>query len=167
MRIRRIAALAALTFVATGALSAQAPDPRAQRLRAQLEERFAERIQVELGLTDEQGRQVGPILQRHARERRQVEARERQMRAALGRQLRPGIAANSDSVSALLTGIAEARVRYAEIMREELQALSTVLTPVQRGQFYLMRDRILTRAQELIDQRPRGGQGPPPGGPRP
>lgn len=166
MRIRSVLALAALTFAATGALGAQAPDPRAQRLRAQLEQRFAERIQVELGLTEQQSRQVGPILERHARERREVEAEERRMRAALGRELRPGIAADPDSVESLLSGIAHARVRYAEIMRDELQALSTVLTPVQRGQFYLMRDRILTRAQELLDQRMRG-QGPPPGGPRP
>lgn len=158
---RRITMLVlGLAVAATTALSAQAPDPRVQRLRTQLEQRFAERIRAELGLTEEQAGRVGPILERRARERRQVEAQERQMRMALGRQLRPGIAANSDSVSALLDGIAQSRVRYAELMRDELRDLSEVLTPVQRGQFYLLRDRILTRAQELLDQRPRP-QGPP------
>ena len=45
------------------------------------------------------------------------------------------------------------RVRYAETWRDEMTELSRFLTPVQRAQLYLMRDRLLRRVQEIRDER--------------
>ncbi len=146
--------LIASTMVLSASVAAQAGQgPRAVRLRGELERRFAEQVQQNLGLTEEQAPKVSAILSRFAEQRREAEQSERLHRVGLARQLRPGIAANADSVAAHVDGITAARVRYALLMQEEMTALDVVLTPVQRGQFFMLRDRILQRVQELREQR--------------
>jgi hypothetical protein len=70
---------------------------------------------------------------------------------ALTWQLRPGVAADQDSVTRLTRALVELRVDYAKTWRDEMGELS-YLTPVQRAQLYLMRDRLLQRVQEIRDQ---------------
>jgi len=84
--------------------------------------------------------------------RRKMEARERDLRVALTGQLRPGVAANEDSVARLTKALVDLRVDYANTWRDEMNALS-YLTPVQRAQLYVMRDRLLQRVQEIRDER--------------
>lgn len=148
--------------LALGPLEAQVPEgPRALRLRRELEQRFAEQLRTQLQLSDEQSTNVGAILSASAERRRDLEAGERQLRTALAGQLRPGIAANPDSLNRLLDGLAQTRVDYARVMQDEMKELATVLTPVQRGQLFLMRDRLLQRVQEMREQaRLRGGRPP-------
>lgn len=149
--------LLALASLPLTRLSAQ--DPRAERLRQQLELRFANQVRQQLGLTDEQEPKVREIMSRYAQQRRAMEVEERAARQALNHQLRPGIAADGDSVTKLVDRITEGRVVYMQLMRDELRDLGAVLNPVQRGQLFFLRDRILQRAQELREQRPN-----PPGG---
>jgi hypothetical protein len=52
----------------------------------------------------------------------------------------------------LVDAIATGRVSYAQLVQEEMRELSTVLDPVQRGQLFLMRDRLLQRVQEMRQQ---------------
>jgi len=163
-----------LSLLVTGlAIVAMAPEARAQnpnapgaeQLRLQLEQRFAERVRTQLGLTPDQEAKVRAIMGSYAGRRRDLEQGEREMHQALAGQLRPGVAADADSVTVLVDRIAASRVRYATLMQEELGELSGVLTPVQRGQLFLMRDQLLMRAQELRQQRIRAGRpgaGPPP-----
>ena len=143
-----------ILLVGAAPLMAQDPEARGERLRQELEIRFAERIQSELGLTDEQAPKVREIMARSARQRQGLERRERELRMRLQRHLRPGIAANADSLNAAVEGIAENRVNYTRVMQDEMKELSTVLSPVQRAQLFVIRDRILQRAQELRAQRP-------------
>lgn len=145
-----------VTILLVGAipLMAQDPEVRGERLRRELEIRFAERIQAELGLTDEQAPKVREIMTRSASRRQDLERREREFRMSLQRHLRPGIAANADSLNSAVDGIAENRVNYTRAMQDEMRELSTVLTPVQRAQLFVIRDQILQRAQELRAQRP-------------
>ena len=149
---RRTIVMLAVTVLATAA-AAQAQNPRADRLREELERRFAEQVRATLALTDEQAPRVNSILSTFAERRRAAEADERRFRMGLGRQLRPGIAADPDSVTLFVDGITAARVRYATLMQEEMTALGQLLTPVQRGQFFVLRDRILQRVQEVREQR--------------
>jgi len=150
-------------LLAAGALPAAAQDgPRAELLRRQLERRFAEQLRTQLQLSEEETSRVGAIMSASAERRRDLEAAERRYRAALAGQLRPGIAADPDSVNRLLDGLAQNRVDYARVMQDEMKELATVLTPVQRGQLFLMRDRLLQRAQEMREQaRLRGNRLPP------
>ena len=153
--MRRLVLLIALSAAAGGAVAAQYPDttrPQAQALRQRIEERFAQRVQEQLALSDEQAAKLRATSQEYGERRRKMEARERDLRVALTGQLRPGVAANEDSVARLTKALVDLRVDYANTWRDEMSALS-YLTPVQRAQLYVMRDRLLQRVQEIRDQR--------------
>jgi Spy/CpxP family protein refolding chaperone len=135
--------------------------PRAAALRRELEMRFARQLREQLQLTDDQSIKVRDIMAGYAEQRRELEQRERTMRLALNGQLRPGIAANPDSVNQLLDGISAGRVSYARLIQDEMRDLSGVLDPVQRGQLFLMRDRLLQRVQEMREQARQRAGGPP------
>lgn len=169
MRFPAVLALAMLAGVPDARAQDSVPDPmRAERLRRQIEERFGERLKEELGLTDEQASKLRVALAGIAAKRRGMEQDERRLRQALGFQLRPGVAANSDSVARLVEALTNHRLGYAQTFKDEMRELSTILNPVQRGQYLLLRDRLMQRALEL--QQGRGiNQGllPPRGRPRP
>ena len=153
--MRRLVLLIVLSATVGGAVAAQDPDtthPQAQVLRQRIEERFAQRVQEQLGLSDEQATKLRSTSQEYGDRRRKMEARERDLRVALTGQLRPGVAANQDSVARLTKALVDLRVDYANTWRDEMNALS-YLTPVQRAQLYVMRDRLLQRVQEIRDER--------------
>ena len=148
----------------------EGPPPRGPMLRRELEQRFAAQMREQLQLSGDQEARVRGIMSGYAEKRRGLENDERAMRRALNGQLRPGIAANADSVAKLVDAISAARVSYARLIQDEMRELGTVLDPVQRGQLFLMRDRVLQRVREMRDAarargEPRGPGGP--GGPPP
>jgi hypothetical protein len=159
----RLNAAVTLAILALSPSVARAQDTlpapvRAQRLRQMIEARFGERLKEELGLTDDQAAKLKVSLATVASRRRAMEADERTMRQALASQLRPGVAANADSVGRLVESLTNHRIAYAQTFKDELRDLSTILTPVQRGQYLMLRDRLMQRAQDL-----RQGRAGPPG----
>ena len=82
------------------------------------------------------------------------------MRQALAFQLRPGVAANADSVAKLVDALTNHRVAYAQTFKDEMRELSAILNPVQRGQYLMMRDRLMQRVQELQQGRQQVPAGP-------
>ena len=143
---------------------AQPPDPiRAERLRRQIEQRFADRLKEELGLTEDQASKMRVALATIGARRRGMEQEERQLRQALAFQLRPGVAANSDSVAKLVDALTTHRVAYAQTFKDEMRDLSAILNPVQRGQYLMLRDRLMQRVQELLQARAANRPGVPPG----
>lgn len=140
------------------------PPRRAEQLRQMIEQRFTERVKEALGLSDDQAAKMRGVQAMVAEKRRVLEIQERQMRMALGNQLRPGIAANGDSVSKLVNALTAQRVAFAQTFQDEMRELSAFLTPVQRGQYLLMRDRLMMQIDELrrqmMQQGPRPGRKP-------
>jgi hypothetical protein len=161
------AVAAILAGVWPGVLAAQEPEVRAQRLRAQVEQRFWQQMNQELRLSTDQESKTRTILSGYAEQRRRLETEERTLRRALNDQLRPGVAADADSVGALVDAITGLRVRFVQLFSDENRDLSGVLTPLQRGQYFQLRDRLLQRIQQLREQRPGGPPGGPPDGPPP
>lgn len=133
---------------------------REQQLLQRIEEMFATQVQRELLLSEDQMVQVRQILRASAERVRGLEREDRVVQQALRAQLRPGVAAQTDSVARLLDRVAALRVDVARAAGDELRELSRVLTPVQQAQYFLLRDRLRMRAYELRMQR---GQGGPPG----
>lgn len=159
--IRTLSALVPTLLVAVPLAAQQPPPPqREARLRQQIEERFAAQVQAELGLSEEQTARVRRVLVASAERRRLMENEERVAQRALRDQLRPGVAAQTDSVTYLLDRLTTMRVNYAQAAKDEIRDLGAVLTPVQQAQFLFMRDRIWARAQELRMQRPPGSNRP-------
>jgi len=144
------------------------PDPLlAERLRLQIEQRFGERLKEELGLSEDQASRLRVSLAGIAARRRGMEGEERRMRQALAAQLRPGIAANADSVARLVDALTAHRVAFAQTFKDEMRELAAILNPVQRGQYLMLRDRLMQRAQELQQARMNQGVLPPGRRPRP
>ncbi len=125
-------------------------DPaQAQLLRQRIEDRFAERVKEQLGLSDEQLAKLRATSTTYGGRRRDLEARERLLRSALAEQIRPGVAANQDSVSTLTDALVGLRSSYAKTFQDENAELATYLTPVQRSQLLAMRERFMRRIQEI------------------
>lgn len=158
----RSLALAVLVLAGAAPLAAQTEDsatpaPRtAQSLRRQIEDRFAARVQEELRLSDTQAAQLRATVDTYGDRRRALVREERRVRAAVAVQLRPGVAADRDSVGRLVDTLAELKVRYAQTFRDELQDMEDYLDPVQRAQFFALRERLLRRVEEFRHR----GEGP-------
>lgn len=141
---------------------------RRQQLMAQIQERFAERVQARLGLTGQQMDRLRAEMRTDRDQRRQLQDQEQTLRQAIGEQLRPGVAANQDSLSRLLDAVAANHVARAQLEQQELRNLS-FLTPVQKAQLILMRQMLMQRVQTIREGRLGGAgrqglgapQGPP------
>ena len=160
---RLLAALAALILVAAP-LAAQGLDedgPRADELRQRIEERFAARVQEDLGLNDEQSAKMQVTLRNFFVKRHDLEADDRRFREALAGQLRPGVAANQDSVARLTEALLDLKIKYAQSYREEMKEMSAYLNPVQRAQFLILRERLLERVRQAKEGLRQGGEGAP------
>jgi len=169
MKTRLIIAVA---VILAPALSAQQGDStlqraEAERLRAQIEQRFAERIHDELKLTPDQATKLRATQERFGTRRRTLMQQQMQRRRALEDQMEPGVAANSDSVRKLMDGIRGGRSEMVKIEQDEDQEMSGYLNPVQRARYQQMRERFIQRIGEMRMERREGrgfgrGQGGPP-----
>lgn len=139
--------------------------PARQVLLETINRRFMNQVIKEMALTPEQVPRFQRVVLSWAQKRAALEDEERRLHQALtGDELRPGVAANPDSVTREVDGINAVRVKYAEAMRDEMLELAPILSPVQRGQFQIRRDQFLQRVRDLQQQRP-GGAATTPGGP--
>jgi hypothetical protein len=129
---------------------------RADSLRHRIEERFASRVQEQLGLTDEQATKLRATSQTFGARRRELMGRERGLREALSRQLQPGVAANQDSVAKLTDAMIELKLASAQATRDEMKELSKYLSPVQRARLLVMRERLRNRVREMHEHRDMG-----------
>jgi hypothetical protein len=159
---RSLLLFVSLALLAGSAVPAVAQKPAVRPRRAALlrdiQQVFLNQVTREMALSPEQLPRFSRIVGAWAEKRGALEIGERSLRQALQDQLRPGVAANPDSVSRVVDAINANRVAYAETFRDEMRELVPVLTPVQRGQFQVARDRILQRIRDLQQQRA-GGAG--------
>ena len=146
----------ALAATTGSAQDSMPPDSaRAEQLRQEIESRFAARVQEQLGLTDDQSRRMGRTVRDYFRKRRALEMEEQGLRRDAAAQLRPGVAADTDRLNKVLDQLVEVRIRYAQSYRDESRELASFLTPVQRAQYFMMRERLFDQVREF--QRQRGG----------
>ena len=129
-------------------------------MRDRIQENFLARAKEQMGLTDDQMTKLRAAEQRVATKRRTIEQEIRRLNGALAEQLRPGIAAKEDVVTKSLDSLGTLRVSYAQVFKEEQRELATFLTPVQRAQFYRMREQMVDRVREVRQDRT-GRQIPP------
>jgi LTXXQ motif family protein len=144
---RRQALLVSL-LVATAAPILAQEDGRSDSLRGVIQERFARQVQEQLGLTDDQADRMRTTAATWFARRRSLDLQERRLRAALAGQMRPGVPADQDSVLRLTEMLLDLKVAQVETYRDELREMS-YLTPVQRAQFFILRDRLLRRIEEV------------------
>ena len=149
--------------LATGAVAqadvSETDTAGAERLRSEIERRFFHRLQADLELTPDQVKKLQATQSRLGPRRRQLRREGMGYRMALQREMRPGVAANADSVQAYMDGLQRVRAAQVALDAEEDRELARYLTPVQRARFQMMRTRLLQRANEIRRERQRQGQG--------
>jgi len=156
-----------VTLALASTLSAQEPvtpagggpdTAEAERLRAQIEERFSQRVQEELKLTPDQAAKLRASQEKFGGQRRTLMRQQMERRMALDDQMQPGIAANGDSVRKLMDANQAARGQMFKLEQDEDREMSGYLTPVQRARYQQMREGFMRRVAEMRAQR-RGGAG--------
>ena len=149
MRTGSLLSLALLLPLHTAmAQQADTTGGRADSLRQRIEERFASRVQSELGLTNEQTTKLKATNEAYSGRRRELRDRAMRVREGLSEQLKPGVAANQDSVAKLTDAMVDLKVASAQLTRDEMKDVSKYLTPVQRARLLIMRERFMERVRE-------------------
>ena len=133
----------------------------AAQLRLQIEQRFHEIVRQRLALTDDQDAKLRATQEKFGAQRRDLMREQADHRQALDRQMLPGVAANPDSVQLHLQGIQRNQERLLRLQQDEDREMAGYLTPVQRAQYQMLRDRLANRLSELRRQRQGGGMGAP------
>jgi hypothetical protein len=128
----------------------EADPARADSLRGMIQERFARQVTQQLGLTREQADKMRATARTYFAKRRTLQIQERRMKQALAAQMRPGQAADQDSVARLTDQLLNLKMQQVQTYRDELKEM-TYLTPVQRAQFFIMRERLLEAIQNAQD----------------
>jgi len=152
-----------LALLLSPALAAQqdstTPPDSAERERLQeaIERRFGTVVQQQLGLSNDQADQLRATEERFRTRRRAIMRQQLLLRFGLQDQMRPGQAANPDSVRRLMDAIQANRGDLLRLDQEQDREMSGYLTPVQRARYQMLRERLIRRLQEV--RRERAGQG--------
>jgi Spy/CpxP family protein refolding chaperone len=149
--MRTLFFIAVLSVLATPVAAQARQDPA--RLREQIVQRFLENYRTQAALTDAQYGQLETVVRRQWEARRELQERERQTVAALEGQLRPGVAADRDSVTKLLETLNAVQRERVERLEAEQGEVKGFLDPVQRAQLVLAFARLERQVQQLIQQR--------------
>lgn len=152
--------LALLLAVPATPLVAQNPQVRRQMLQQQVVERFMANYRSQAGLSNEQYGRLADVTRESFEARAELARRERDLWFALEGQMRPGVAANADSVTTLIDRLLAVEAERLDRARAEQREFATFLNPVQRAQLTLAWRRL-----QMQIERVRGGQMRGPGGP--
>ena len=150
-----VALVAALgsSAAAQGAPGAQAPLPGGTPPARPALERLAAAVQRQLGLSDEQARQLRESTRSFAQQRDQLMRQERATRLELRANVMRGDSADQARIGQLLDQLVAHQRRRVDLVAGEQRELARFLTPLQRAQFLAMQERALRTAQQLRAQR--------------
>ena len=157
--MRRLSLVLAALLCSAGPLVGQedAGDPGA--LRQRIADRFAAKVQEDLGLSDQQASRMRDVVGGYFVKRRNMEAEEGRVRQALAGELRPGVAANKTNVARLTEQLLDGKIRYTQSFKDEVRDLSAFLDPVQVAQFLILRERLLDRIRAAQEGEDGPGEG--------
>jgi len=158
--------LVAGMLVVPAGLRGQDEPPMREALMGQVIERFVANTISQAALTPEQAQRFRGDVERSFTARRDRDQRERTLWRALEGQMRPGVAADADSVETLLDGLVELRAEEHRAFVAETQTFASYLTPVQRAQVAMAFERLRRNIEDVIRRRMQPGpprrQGPGP-----
>lgn len=143
-----------------------AQQPRRQALEQRIMEQFFENYRRQAALTPEQFNRFRGVATKSLQQRRERQQQERQLWMALEEQMRPGMAANPDSVTRIMDRIVALRLASVDQLKAEDKEYAAFLSPIQRAQLFLSFERLQRNIEDLIRRRLQGS-GPPDGLPEP
>lgn len=156
----RIAAVTIALSLSAGAVLAQNPQRRPRDEAFKMVEAYVvSNLQESLGLTDEQFTKLLPHVKRLQRDRRDLAQRRGTALAEMRRMLGSG-AATEARVAELLKEVKAVEAEQPDVLRRDLEAIDSVLTPIQQAKFRLLEGEVERKIRALMnDLRPanRGG----------
>jgi hypothetical protein len=135
-----------------------------QQLQQEIMQRFTTNYRESAGLTDEQFEQFRGVTQRTFEQRAQSQQRERDLWVALEGQMRPGVAADTDSLTTLMNALFDMQAERVEHARAAQAEYAEFLSPVQQAQLMLATRRFMFQI-EGVRRRMMQGQDRLPGMP--
>ena len=153
--MRRLSALLVLAL-APAILAAQAEsDSAAQAAAAKqaIRSRWHEHIVTQLQLNQDQSTKLQATEDKFDGMRQPIQQRQVAIAAELNQQMQPGVAANNDVVTKLLTERQENRAKLQDLERQQDQEMSGYLTPVQRVRYQHQREMFIHRLQQVREER--------------
>jgi len=161
----RKAFLGALLVFVVGPLVAQEQvGPKRKILHQQVLEQFTQNFIREAGLTEDQRAEFRQTLRRHFRERGRFAQRHRGLFRAIEEQIRPGVAADEDSVTRVVESIVALGEETAAAVRAAQEEYAGFLAPVQRALLLIHHERF-QRKIKGVQRRGMRRRGNRPGGP--
>jgi hypothetical protein len=116
-------------------------------------QRYMLNYKQQAGLSEDQFQKFTEMTGRTFSKRTELREQERTLWQALEEQMRPGVAADTDSLTLLMDEIVEVQAQIAEEERENQKELEKFLTPVQRAQLMLSQRRLQLNIEEIMRQR--------------
>lgn len=136
-------------------LSAQSAGDSAATLRQLIRMRWHERIVAQLDLNPDQAAKLQGTEDKFDSLRRPIQRRQVAIAVALNQQMQPGVAADNDVVTKLITEREENRGKLQDLERQEDQEMAGYLTPVQRVRYQRQREMFI-RQLVLVRERRQG-----------
>lgn len=124
-----------------------------EQLQQRIEDRFAQVVQQQLQLSNDQVTKLRGTEERFRARRRDLVRRQLQLRFALNGQMCPGCAADADSVRKLMDDLEANRGDLFRMQQDQDREMTVYLTPVQRAQYQMLRERLLRRLAEVRRER--------------
>lgn len=161
MRVLRGVGVLVLLLVSTASAGAQrGGDPERDSLESRVRARMAQMMRTQLGLNDDQVRQLQATNRRFEGQRRSLFEEERRVRAELRTALDAAAPDQDARVGALLDRTLVIQRQRLELTEAEQKELATFLTPTQRARLFGLEEQMRRRMDEMRDNRPRPGQAP-------
>ncbi len=129
------------------------PGRQRRQLQQQVMQRLLQNGRAQAALTDGQFDRYQEIARRGMARRNEVRRLEMESWRALEGQMRPGVAADEDSVTALIDSLILIPEHLIEVARVEQQEYSEFLTPVQRAQLLLTHRRFDNNIRQIMQRR--------------
>jgi len=134
---------------------------RSSEERAELEQRFRAQmnrmLKERLAIGDAELTRLNDVLRPYDQRRRELGREERSIQRETNDFIVQG-GADEDAAQALLSRLAELRVRESALFQEEQAALLGVLTPLQVLQFHSFREQMGERIRQLRGRRDDNGR---------
>jgi periplasmic protein CpxP/Spy len=136
-----------------------------QALQRRVREAFSGVVRRTLKLDAAQMQTLLRVDQKFQQQRRALQRDEREARLGLRAAMQDSTARDQEKIARYLDGLIQGQRRRADLLDAEQKELATFLTPLQRAQYFALRERMDRRLQEMEERRgqaPESGRGLPP-----
>ncbi len=157
---RFLSTIVMLSVCGTVLHAQQGPGPRRQLLQQQVMQQLMDNYRAQSGINDEQFARLREVMTQSLLRRAELQQRERELWMALEGQMRPGVAADADSLAGLMDALLEVQSQVVALHDDDQRRYAEFLSPVQRAQLMLATRRFQNSVNQIMQRRMQQGRPP-------